>query len=69
MITPDFLEILKCDSDYSTLQKPEEIYKNKSRVCNEALLQSEQPIDVFMSLFPISLWNKIAIETDRYKQQ
>ena len=55
MITPDFLERLKWDSDDPTLQEPEEIYKNKSRVCNEALLQSEQPIDVFMNLFPISL--------------
>ena len=32
-------------------------------------MQSERPLDLSMNLFTIFLWNKIALETDEYRQQ
>ena len=69
MISPESLEQLKWESDHLIQQEPEDAYKNKSRLCGDVLLQSQRPIDIFMCLFPIWLWNKIALESDRYRQK
>ena len=68
-IDPSYLESMKWDLNGKVDKDAEDIYKNQPRVKSNVLLNANSPIDVFLYFFPETLWSKITIMSNIYKEQ
>ena len=63
------LKKLSWDIDGEIMEDVDGLYKNKYRIKANAILKAQDPISVFMILFPDTLWELITLETNRYRVQ
>jgi hypothetical protein len=45
------------------------LFPNEPRITSAAVIQASRPIDIFFTLWPMTLWTTMAEETDRYRRQ
>ena len=68
-IDPKYLGSMKWDLNGTVEEDAEDIYKNQPRIKSQILLQAATPIDIFLYLFPESLWCMITNMSNKYKEQ
>ena len=69
LISKENFKKMEWDFDREILHDDETLYKNKYRIKNQTILEAEGPIKIFRTLFPDTLWDKINVESNRYREE